>query len=271
MSNTATRLISKRVKDAHQTKEVEIMSRHLFLKEFPKLVDLIFFDFQRFADAIKVLTENPRLRPTTAFKIMSSFYATKATDNDFILLRDDKTPCSELEDAFYLEMNTGLITDDGDPIWIRGELNNRPFGPKKYKGYFKIKWMEIRFRKVVTGHRLLSKYQILSNFVYLYPMFLAQNLIENANARVNPDWCPEHIVTHMTITYRRLSDEHIDITRDGVPCEEEQADSIVFPTGFYDDNMRAVCIFCERSDPGKDHPWCLHRFGIREDNEELLN
>lgn len=230
---------------------------HRCIQEYPTLKDLIFIDYNRFGSMMSDLSGISNVHPAKLLGMISSFYCTQAADSDIEFYDDCGNACPNMHTAARISMNTGLRTPSGDCIWVHGIVN--PMGGDK-KGFFKAQWMNIRYAGIENGHRLIRKYPELNGFVYLYPKYLAENLVENAGAVLGEHGSSVYLVHRLTDAYRHASDEEIWVTAHGVPCAVEDADEIVIPTGFSDADGHPVYMHCEHADPGKDHPWCLHFF-----------
>lgn len=233
---------------------------HRLQGDYPVLRDLVFIHFHSFRWHFIRLTGNTRLTVETAVRMIARFYAHRAEDTDFLLFDADGNPCEDVGQAQTLRMRTGLIGCGRRNVWLTAVKND----PDR-RSAFRAVDMYVDGE----GHRLINRYPALRGFVFLYNRYLLENLKENANACLDgvADW--KDACRIMNETYRTLDDSQISVTANSAPCEEEEADEICFPTGFYtdDDERRRVMIHCEKGDPGKDHPWCLHFFAaeIKED------
>ena len=230
---------------------------HRYIQEYPQLKELIFIDYNRFGSMMSDLSGISNVHPAKLLGMISSFYCTQAADSDIEFYDDSGNACPDMHTAARISMNTGLHTRSGDCIWVHGIVN--PMGGNK-RGVFKAQWMNIRYAGIENGHRLIQKYPELNGFVYLYPKYLAENLVENAGAVLGAPSTSAYLVHRLTDAYRHASDEEIQVTGHGAPCAIEDADEIVIPTGFSDADGNPVYMHCEPADPGKDHPWCLHFF-----------
>lgn len=208
------------------------------------------------------LTGISNVHPSKILNMINSFYCSEASDADIELYDGSDRICSDIQSAKKISMNTGLSTQSGDSIWVHGVLNS-PGSRGKY-GVFRAQWMSVRYSEIDNGHRLLQEYPELNGFVYLYPKYLARNLIENANADIGFPNSTSYLIHRLNDAYRHASDKDIRITCHGAPCSLEKADEIVIPTGFFDTSGNPVYMHCEPADSGKDHPWCLHYFRVSE-------
>lgn len=230
---------------------------HRLQENYPALRDLVFIHFHSFRWHFIRLTGNTRLTIETAVRMIARFYAQRAEDADFLLFDADGKPCEDVGQAQTLKMRTGLIGTGRRNVWLVAEKND----PDRRSAF-----RAIDMYVDGEGHRLINRYPELRGFVFLYNRYLLENLRENANADLDgvADWKDAYRV--MNETYRKLDDSQLLITANGVPCGEADADEICFHTGFYtaDDSHRRVMIHCEKGDPGKDHPWCLHFFAAEK-------
>lgn len=229
---------------------------HRHLQVHAQMKSLIYIDCNRFGPEIRAMTGDESLKSAAIWKKLNDFYSTLAEDGDIELVDAAGNPCTDIDAACRIAMNTGLRTETNDAVWIHG---SRARGRKNI-GVFWAQYLSVRYAELEGGHRLLGLYQDLKGFVYLYPRYLAENLVENAGAVLGPVQSQSYIVHRLTDAYRRAADEEIRITRNGEPCNADIADEIVLPTGYFTPDGEMVYMHCEPSDAGRDYPWCLHFF-----------
>lgn len=229
---------------------------HRYLQEYAQMRRLIYVDCDRFGHDIRAITGDENLQSSAIWNRLNDFYSAKALDADIELADAVGKPCLDVASASKIAMNTGFRTKDDDAIWIYG---SRARGTKTM-GVFWAQYMDVRYAELTSGHRLLPVYQELTGFVYLYPKYLAENLVENAGAILGPAQSQAYLVHRLTEAYRHAADEEIRVTCNGKPCDVEMADEIIMPTGYFNADGKAVYMHCEPSDAGRDYPWCLHFF-----------